>query len=131
MVSETITDGVIIDNLNVDSIYSSINELILNYNKRVNYQKLSHKNFYLTHKYVSSKIDFYRSEKLSYKKNIFLKIKDKSLRILHVTNFNERLDGRLFFNTGKRINNGFVRLGNSVLEFSDRDIQKNTKRILI
>ena len=28
--------------------------------------------------------------------------KDVSLRILHVTNFNERHDGRLFFNTGKK-----------------------------
>ena len=46
---------------------------------------------------------------------------------MHVTNFNERHNGRLFFNTGRRINNGFIRLGNSVLEFSDRDIQKYYK----
>ena len=60
-------------------------------------------------------------------KNIILKKKLKILRILHVTNFNERLDGRLFFNTGRRINNGFIRLGHSVLGFSDRDIQKYYK----
>ena len=48
-------------------------------------------------------------------------------RILHITNFNERLDGRLFFNTGRRINNGFIRLGHSVLGFSDRDITKYYK----
>ena len=41
---------------------------------------------------------------------------------MHVTNFNERHNGRLFYNTGKRINNGFIRLNHSVLEFSDRDI---------
>ena len=41
--------------------------------------------------------------------------------------FNERHDGRLFFNTGRRINNGFIRLGHSVLEFSDRDIVKHYK----
>ena len=39
-----------------------------------------------------------------------------------MTNFNERHNGRLFYNTGKRINNGLIRLGHSVLEFSDRDI---------
>ena len=44
------------------------------------------------------------------------------MKILHVTNFNERHNGRLFYNTGKRINNGFIRLNHSVLEFSDRDI---------
>ena len=46
----------------------------------------------------------------------------KKLKILHVTNFNERHNGRLFYNTGKRINNGLIRLNHSVLEFSDRDI---------
>jgi len=53
----------------------------------------------------------------------------RSLRILHVTNFNERHDGRLFFNTGRRLNNGFIRLGHSVLGFSDRDIVKHYRSI--
>ena len=48
---------------------------------------------------------------------------------MHVTNFNERHNGRLFFNTGRRINNGFIRLGHSVLEFSDRDVQKYNKSL--
>ena len=61
--------------------------------------------------------------------NLFNTKKDRSnLRILHITNFNERLDGRLF-NTGRRINNGFIRQGHSVLGFSDRDIQKYYKSI--
>jgi len=34
-----------------------------------------------------------------------------------------------FFNTGRRLNNGFIRLGHSVLEFSDRDIVKHYKSI--
>ena len=66
----------------------------------------------------------------NYINKIFLQ-KNKNLRILHVTNFNERLDGRLFFNTGRRINNGFIRLGHSVLGFSDRDIQKYYKSLMI
>ena len=62
--------------------------------------------------------------------NLFNTKKDRSnLRILHITNFNERLDGRLFFNTGRRLNNGFIRQGHSVLGFSDRDIQKYYKSI--
>ena len=59
--------------------------------------------------------------------NSFFTKKNLSLRILHVTNFNERHDGRLFFNTGRRINNGLIRLGHSILAFSDRDIQKYYK----
>ena len=65
---------------------------------RKSLQKRSIQNFYLTHKFVSDKIDDYRSEKLFLKKNFFFKLKLKNLRILHVTNFNERLDGRLFCN---------------------------------
>ena len=69
-------------------------------------------------------MDNYRSEKLQSVSKFFTRKINKNLRILHITNFNERLDGRLFFNTGRRINNGFIRLGHSVLGFSDRDIQK-------
>ena len=32
-----------------------------------------------------------------------------------------------FFNTGRRINNGFIRLGHNNLEFSDRDIIHHNK----
>ena len=40
----------------------------------------------------------------------FLINKTLNLEFMHITNFNERHDGRLFFNTGRRINNGFIRL---------------------
>ena len=126
---ETVTDAKIISHLNEKSLTKTISSLINNSKLRKRLQTLSIKNFYLTHKYVSDNIDKYRSEKIYYKKNIFLKKRNKSLRILHITNFNERLDGRLFFNTGRRINNGFIRLGHSVLGFSDRDIQKYYKSI--
>ena len=124
---ETVTDAKIIETLNEKNLTKTIDTLIKNTNLRKSLQKRSIQNFYLTHKFVSGKIDNYRSEKLYLNKNIFVKSKLKSLRILHVTNFNERLDGRLFFNTGRRLNNGFIRLGHSVLGFSDRDIQKYYK----
>ena len=123
---ETITNGIILKNLKSREIYKEIENLIINKKKRIELQKLSLKNFYLTHNYISKQIDKVRTEKLINKK-INLSKKKKPLRILHVTNFNERHNGRLFFNTGRRINNGFIRLGHSVLEFSDRDIQKNYK----
>ena len=120
---ETITNGIIIRNLNADNIYNSINRLILNKKHRNELQKLSYKNFYLTDSYITNKIDNYR-DLLANKqtgKNSLNTSYDK-LKVLHVTNFNERHNGRLFYNTGKRINNGLVRLNHSVLEFSDRDI---------
>tara|TARA_B110001452_G_scaffold192182_1_gene162250 strand:- start:485 stop:2599 length:2115 start_codon:yes stop_codon:yes gene_type:complete len=120
---ETITNGVIIRNLNAKNVYKSINDLIKNKKKRIQLQKLSLKNFYLTDEFIAKKIDIYREK--TYQPN-FPKTKrelqNSKLKILHVTNFNERHNGRLFYNTGKRINNGLIRLGHSVLEFSDRDI---------
>ena len=124
---ETVTDAKIINKLNEKILTKTILGLINNNSMRKKLQRLSIQNFYLTHKFVSNNIDLYRSEKLFLNKKIFLKAKQKSLRILHVTNFNERLDGRLFFNTGRRLNNGFIRQGHSVLGFSDRDIQKYYK----
>ncbi len=126
---ETVTDAKILEKLNEKNLTKSINQLIENKKDRISLQRKSINNFYLTHKFVSKKIDDYRSEKLFLKNYFFIKSKLKNLRILHVTNFNERLDGRLFFNTGRRINNGFIRLGHSVLGFSDRDIQKYYKTI--
>jgi glycosyltransferase involved in cell wall biosynthesis len=120
---ETITNGIIVRNLNVKNIYNAISKLILNNSYRLKIQKLSVKNFYLSHSYVAKKIDKYRSD-LFKKQNFYLNFKREKpkLKILHVTNFNERHNGRLFYNTGRRINNGFIRLNHSVLEFSDRDI---------
>ena len=121
---ETVTNAKILKKLNEFSLEKTIKELILNNKLRNKLQTLSLKNFYLTHEYITKKIDDYRSEKLKIVKNFYTRKKLENLRILHITNFNERLDGRLFFNTGRRINNGFIRLGHSVLGFSDRDIQK-------
>ena len=120
---ETITNGIIVRSLTFDNIYKAIKKLIINKIHRVKLQNLSYKNFYLTDAYITEKIDIYRS-RLGTKfinKNVMLN-KDDKLKILHVTNFNERHNGRLFYNTGKRINNGLIRLNHSVLEFSDRDI---------
>ena len=101
-------------------------KLILNKKKLILYQKRSLKNFYLDNIYISKLIDNYRGEILIKKKSLK---KNKSLKILHVTNFNERHNGRLFYNTGRRINNGLIRLNHSVLEFSDRDTVSYSRRI--
>ena len=123
---ETITNARILRKLNQKNLEKNIKFLIDNKQERKILQKKSIENFYLTHEFVTKKIDDYRDEKLQINK-FFTKKNKKTLRILHITNFNERLDGRLFFNTGRRINNGFIRQGHSVLGFSDRDIQKYYK----
>ena len=127
---ETVTHGIILRELSVDSVFKAIKKLIENTAERKKIQKLSIKNFFHTNKISTQNIDMYRKKLLQKTiPNLVSLPKNKSLRILHVTNFNERHDGRLFFNTGRRLNNGFIRLGHSVLEFSDRDIIKHYKNI--
>jgi glycosyltransferase involved in cell wall biosynthesis len=119
---ETITNGIILRTLNSKELFNSIEDLILNKKKLQSLQKQSIKNFYLTDKFISTKIDKYRNNFFIVNQVNTQQKKNYNIKILHVTNFNERHDGRLFYNTGRRINNGFIRLNHSVLEFSDRDI---------
>ena len=124
---ETVTNAIILKNLNKKELAKKIELLIKNKKLRSEYQKLAYKNFYLTHKNSTKLIDKYREEIILTSSKINYYQKNDKLRIIHITNFNERHDGRLYFNTGRRINNGLIRLGHSVLEFSDRDIQKYYK----
>ena len=75
---ETVTDAKIIKKLNVKNLTKNISDLIENNFLRKKLQTLSIKNFYLTHKFISKKIDDYRAEKFFYKKNIFLRTKIKT-----------------------------------------------------
>ena len=120
---ETVTNAIILRNLSVNYLYKSIEKLIINKKLRKRLQTKSINNFYLTNEFVTKKIDSYRKNLIGYKtlRNQIINNNQK-FKILHVTNLNERHNGRLFYNTGTRINNGFVRLNHSVLTLSDRDI---------
>ena len=123
---ETITNGVVLNKLSVNEIYNSIRNLIINEKLRRKLQALSIKNFKLDTKTITKKIDNYRDK---FNKKIFLNFGTKNqVKILHITNFNERFDGRLHYNTGKRLNNGFIRNYHNVLSVSDRDIINKSKR---
>jgi len=122
--TETTRDALILKNVDEINIYNKVKSLILNHNLRLKLQKNTFKNFFLSNSYVSKLIDNLRV-------SVFNSINSKkNIKILHITNLNERFDGRLHYNTGKRINNGFVRLGHNVLSFSDRDTINQNKSII-
>tara|TARA_B100000787_G_scaffold169276_1_gene160017 strand:- start:1599 stop:3713 length:2115 start_codon:yes stop_codon:yes gene_type:complete len=127
---ETTKHALILKKLNVNTLFNKIEFLIKNDALRSEIQKLSYKDFKFTHSYIAREIDKRRSATHK-NNNIHKPVSNiKILKILHVTNFNERHDGRLHYNTGKRINNGFVRLGHNVLQLSDRDISSNYRTFL-
>ena len=123
---ETSKSAIILKKLDEQSLYNEISNIIINKKRLLKLQKLNYKNFYLTHEYVSKILDNLREKFIINKPNIN---KKKILKIMHITNFNYRFDGRLHYNTGRRLNNGFVRLGHNVLTVSDRDILHNKKRL--
>ncbi len=124
---ETTKSAILLNELNSKNIYSEIEKLILNRNELKYFQKLNYKNFKFDHKYISKIIDDIRDQFQNI--NLFSIKKDRKLKIMHITNFNERFNGRLHYNTGRRINNGFIRLGHNVLSISDRDILHNNKSL--
>ncbi len=124
---ETTSSAIVLKKLSSDSIYNEIKKLIKNKKKMNMLQKQNYNNFVYDHKYISNLIDKIRLEidvplHINY-------LKQRPLKIMHVTNFNERFNGRLHYNTGRRLNNGFIRNGHNVLSVSDRDILHNNKSI--
>jgi len=127
---ETAPDAIILKKLNTNSLFNIIDELIRNKKKLLSLQKKNYSNFIFTHKYITRIIDSIRNSFTINKGiNLFNLKKNKVLKIIHITNFNQRFNGRLHYNTGGRINNGFIRLGHNVLTLSDRDIINKNKNI--
>jgi len=127
---ETAKDAVILNELTVNTLFKTIDNLINNKKYLLQLQKKNFKNFKFNHKYITNIIDTVRDVFESRKNvNKFNIIKQPILKILHITNFNNRFNGRLHFNTGRRLNNGFIRLGHNVLTISDRDIINKNKSI--
>jgi len=128
---ETSSVAIKLKELSSESLFNEIEKLIKDKKKLLTLQKESYKRFKLTHIYVSKLLDKIRDQFLIKEKiSLFNIKKNKILKILHLTNFNRRFNGRLQYNTGRRLNNGFVRLGHNVLTLSDRDIIHDNKKIL-
>ena len=125
---ETTNNALILKNITVNNLFNKIEFLIKNEKQRKKLQVNTYKDFKLTNELSAKKIDKIRSDLYQNTVNLNLN-KIKNLKILHITNFNERFDGRLHYNTGKRINNGFVRLGHNVFNISDRDIISNYRGV--
>ena len=127
---ETSKNAVILKSLDIKNLFITIEKLINNEKKLLKIQKKIHANFYLNHEYVTNIIDTIRKKVITHKKiNLIFIEKKLPIKILHITNFNYRFSGRLHYNTGRRINNGFIRLGHNVLTISDRDITHANKTL--
>ena len=123
---ETLSHGIILNNLNESALYASLDKLVTDNKYRKKLCKLSYTNFNKNLNKAILQIDNIRDKIFSIKKvNNFNFLKNKKLRIMHITNFADRHNGRLYFvSIGQKLSRGFVRSGHSVLNFSDRDMMR-------
>jgi glycosyltransferase involved in cell wall biosynthesis len=124
--NETTNSSIVLKKLTSKEIYKQLNLLINKPDKIKKLQIKTYKEFKLTNKYSSNLLDRIRLELVKNPQ----KISYRCLKILHITNFNERFNGRLHYNTGKRINNGLIKLGHNVYQLSDRDVISTNRTFL-
>ena len=124
---ETSKSAIILKKLSSKEIFLEIEKLIKKPKRLLSLQKNNYKNFVFNHAFISNLIDNVRGEFINL--NLFYIKKENSFKIIHITNVNERFNGRLHYNTGRRINNGFIRNGHNVLTISDRDTVHYQKKL--
>ena len=90
-------------------------------------QKLFYKNNKFDIKTISKKLDIIRSEALKNQNSIVISNKK---RVLHIANFNENSDGRLYYSFANKLNNGFIKNDHIVEIISNRSFLKSNRSIL-
>ena len=123
--NETTSSSIVLNKLTSDELYKQLDLLIKKPTILKKLQVKTFKQFKLTNSSSSNLLDKIRNELIKPKQEISI----KCLKILHITNFNERFNGRLHYNTSKRINNGLIKLGHNVYQLSDRDIISSNRTI--
>ncbi len=102
--------------------------MIKNKKERINLQKKSYQNVLHKLETNSKKIDDYRNEILNTIN--FPSIRKNNYKIIHISNFGNRLFNRLYFiSIAKKISNALIRLGHDVLNISDRDTIRFNRNI--
>ena len=100
--------------------------LTSNKNLRRYKQNLFFKNNNFDLKKISSKLDQIRFNILN---KTFLQKDAKHKKILHIANFNENADGRLYYSFSNKLNNGFIKNNYTVQQISDRSFLKSNRSL--
>ena len=101
---ETAKNALVLDSLTVNNLCKNIEKLIRNKKLLLKLQKQNYLNFKYDHKFISNLIDKIRNNLIpSFVKKIFF-LQPPQFKIIHITNFNERYDGRLHYT--EKNNNG-------------------------
>jgi len=126
---ETINNPIFLKDVTSNNIYQEISKLILN-PKLLKKRQIDNFNkpIHLIKNNIKT-MDDDRSSAIKPPKIINLNF-NRKLKILHVYNRAEKIGGRIYFiSTGKKIENGLIRLGHDVEGISDRDLLSYSSKI--
>ena len=110
-----------------NEIYNILKKVTSNKSYRRKKQNLFYKNNNFNIKLISKKLDNIRKEIFNKKQ---FKINNIKKRILHIANFNENSDGRLYYSFANKLNNGFIKNDYIVQTISDRSFLKSNRTIV-
>ena len=102
---------------NPDALYEVLKKVTNDKKYRRSKQNLFYKNNNFDLKIISNKLDFLRNISLNTEEN---NQPYQQKRILHIANFNESADGRLYYSFAHKLNNGFIKNNYIVQTISDR-----------
>ena len=124
--SETFKNNLILKKLDSTTLEKMIIKIIKNKNYLRKIQKKNLNNIVHKIDYLTYKIDNLKKNILNKKINY---IQNKNLKILHIGNFDEKNDLRLFnISIASKLSKGFIRNGHDVVNFDYRDF--NNKLLL-
>ena len=126
---ETINNPIFLKDVTSNNIYQEISKLILN-PKLLKKRQIDNFNkpIHLIKNNIKT-MDDDRSSAIKPPKIVNLNF-NRKLKILHVYNRAEKIGGRIYFiSTGKKIENGLIRLGHDVEGISDRDLLSYSSKI--
>ncbi len=107
-------------------LFKILKKLTRNKIDRRNKQRLYFENNKFNIDLISSKLDDIRSRVINLD---IKKISDTQKRVLHIANFNENADGRLFYSFSNKLNNGFIKNNYIVQTISDRFFLKSNRSL--
>ena len=117
--SETFKNNLILKNLNYKSLEKMITKIINNKNILKKIQKENLNNIVHDISNLTFKIDNLKKNFLDKRINY---LQNKSRKILHIANFDEKNDQRLFnISIASKLSKGFIRNGQDVINFDYRD----------
>ena len=121
---ETFKNNLILDELNSSNLYNLIKKIIKNKKLLRKIQKSNFNNVIHRIENLVDKIDNLKNYFLNSKLNY---IKNHNLKILHVSNFDEKNDHRLFnISIANKISKGFIKNNHDIVNFSYRDFNSKT-----